>query len=295
MYCHDAKNRPQRADAGRLAHLQNSKSVTAHIVGLSIGPRPGAPVLQSVNAELSGFTGIIGPSGSGKTTLLHAIGGFIQPDHGHIRFCGPNGGVVKPSVAIVTQNTLDIISTLPADVQVALPSLSRGVPYAEAIIGARSTLASVGIGVKEARRLPHRLSGGQRQRVAIARARMQQADIVLADEPTANLDDASARAVMELLKREAEAGRLVIVASHDRNLIIVYSDTLWRCEGGELKKEPKVKVVSGHALSRPTRERGNLGFRKPLAKSRLNKRNKQMNQSRMKANKRRQRNRRAGT
>ena len=165
---------------------------------------------------------IMGPSGSGKSTLLHVLGCLDRPTRGRYRFEGEELGsagealrsrIRQERIGFVFQ-FFHLLGRLDALGNVELPMLLAGTPRPERRGRAAAALEAVGL----ADRLHHRpdqLSGGQRQRVAIARAVVMDPDVLLADEPTGNLDRASAEEVMALLERMNREGRTLVVVTHD--------------------------------------------------------------------------------
>ena len=164
---------------------------------------------------------LAGPSGSGKSTLLHVLAGLTTPTRGRVVVAGSDLGTLAPgprdrwrgrSVGIVPQR-LHLVGALRVFDNLRLAQTLAGLPSDDARI--RAMLEAVHVG-DLAHRYPRELSQGQAQRVAIARAVINRPALVLADEPTANLDDAHAAAALELLRAQAqEAGATLVVASHD--------------------------------------------------------------------------------
>src|ERR671911_970824 len=164
---------------------------------------------------------VLGRSGSGKTTLLHVIAGLIRPTEGEVEVAGENlcrleGARLDrwraTSVGIVLQ-ALHLVKHLSVRDNLRLAQYLAKAPQDDKRID--DTLGALGVGAKSARR-PSELSQGEQQRVAIARAVVNRPKLVLADEPTANLDDAAAASVVELLAAQAERqGATLIVATHD--------------------------------------------------------------------------------
>ena len=176
-----------------------------------------------LTVERGEFLALIGPSGSGKSTLMAILGCLDSPTDGTYALDGRRvNGLSGSELANIRNEKIGFIfqlyNLLPkASVQrnVELPMLYAGVPRKERRRRALELLERVGIPEK-ARSLPGTLSGGQRQRVAVARALANRPALLLADEPTANLDDAHAAAALELLRTQAlEAGATLVVASHD--------------------------------------------------------------------------------
>ena len=177
----------------------------------------------SVAIEAGEFTTLVGPSGSGKTTLLNQIGALDEPDSGRIQVAGEEiTGLSRKKrtllrlwkVGFVFQE-YNLIGVLSAQENVEYVLMLRGVPFRERRAEARRILVEVGLQGLE-RRLPHELSGGQQQRVAVARAIVSKPAIVLADEPTANLDSTTGAALLDLMRKlNAEHGITFVVSTQD--------------------------------------------------------------------------------
>ncbi len=164
---------------------------------------------------------VLGASGSGKSTLLHALAGLIQPSEGEIEVAGENLRRLEgarldrwrgTTVGIVLQ-ALHLVKHLSVRDNLRLAQYLAHVPQDDARIS--DTLAALGVGPKAGRR-PTELSQGEQQRVAIARAVVNRPKLLLADEPTANLDDTAAARVVDLLSEQAARhGATLVVATHD--------------------------------------------------------------------------------
>jgi putative ABC transport system ATP-binding protein len=164
---------------------------------------------------------VLGPSGCGKTTLLHVLAGLVRPSEGQVEVAGENllkleGARLDrwraTTVGIVLQ-ALHLVKHLSVRDNLRLAQYLAKAPQDDARID--DTLGALGVGAKSPRR-PSELSQGEQQRVAIARAVVNRPKLVLADEPTANLDDASAATVIDLLAEQAARhGATLVVATHD--------------------------------------------------------------------------------
>lgn len=173
------------------------------------------------------FSTLIGASGSGKTTLLNLIGCIDKPSGGSVEVCGAAvAGLGDDAVAdfrarnigFIFQN-FSLVPVLSAYENVEYPLLLVGMPAAERRERTAAMLDAVGLSA-QARQLPNELSGGQKQRVAIARALVKGPQVVLADEPTANLDSATGASIIALMRKvQAESRTTFIFASHDPQLI----------------------------------------------------------------------------
>ncbi|MEU0496103.1 ABC transporter ATP-binding protein [Mycobacterium sp. NPDC006124] len=183
--------------------------------------------LDRVTLRINGgeFTSIVGPSGAGKSTLLQLLGALDSPDSGSIQFNGTEIATMtdeqqstfrRHQVGFVFQ-FFNLLPTLTAWENVALPMLLDGKRLRRVRADAVALLDRVGLGDRIDHR-PAELSGGQMQRVAVARALMMDPPLILADEPTGNLDSSTGAAIMELLRdvsRTDGAGRAVIMVTHD--------------------------------------------------------------------------------
>ena len=168
------------------------------------------------------FVAIVGPSGSGKSTLLSLLGGLDRPTHGHIELEGQDLGRV-PDRALADYRlqrvgtifqTFNLVPTLSARENVALPMALAGAPRSERRARAERLLEVVGLR-ERAGFPPSRLSGGEQQRVAVARALANRPGLLLADEPTGNLDTAAGAGVMALIEELHRAGATVVLVTHD--------------------------------------------------------------------------------
>jgi putative ABC transport system ATP-binding protein len=181
----------------------------------------------SLDVPFHRFTMVVGPSGSGKTTLLNLIGCIDTPSSGTVEICGTDIGRLSDSaladfraqnIGFVFQG-FNLVPVLSAYENVEYPLLLVGMSAGERRDRTLAMLEAVGL-ADHAKRWPNALSGGQKQRVAIARALVKQPQLVLADEPTANLDTATGAAVIELMHDIQRRYRTTFVFStHDPHLI----------------------------------------------------------------------------
>ena len=171
------------------------------------------------------FVAVIGPSGSGKSTLLNVIGALDQPTSGEVVLCGqPLARLSRTELARVHSTTIgfvfqafNLVPGISASENVALPAVLARKRMAEYRDEVAHLLDLVGLAEK-ADRLPGQLSGGEQQRVAFARALIMDPPIVLADEPTGNLDTKAGEGIVELLEASHDAGRTIVLVTHDLRL-----------------------------------------------------------------------------
>ena len=189
------------------------------------------------------YLSIMGPSGSGKTTLFNMIGALDRPTKGEVKV----GGVSLPSLSPLELSffrcrhigyvfqTYNLIHWLSALENVMMPSIYLGKTDEEATESATAILRRVGLGERLGHK-PLELSGGQQQRVAIARALVNEPSIILADEPTANLDTATGEDIIGLLSRLCrEDGVTVVTATHDHKMLAASNRIVW-IEGGSVMR-----------------------------------------------------------
>ncbi|MCL2842818.1 MAG: ABC transporter ATP-binding protein [Oscillospiraceae bacterium] len=198
-------------------------------------------VLNNISADFEAgkFTAIVGPSGSGKTTLLSIMAGLDLPTTGGVEIDGEDLASMdlnryrREKVAMIFQ-AFQLFPLLTALENVCYPMDMNKTPKGEAKKRAIALLESVGIDGEKHKRYPANLSGGEQQRVAIARALSTGAKVILADEPTGNLDKTNGKIVVDILKRLAhEQGYAVIVVTHDP-AIAEASDVVYRMSDGAI-------------------------------------------------------------
>ena len=191
---------------------------------------PGEPPIRaldgvSLRVDEGEMVAIVGPSGSGKSTLLHIIGTLDQPTSGIVRLAGVetsamsdrNLSAVRSQLLGFVYQQFGLLDGMSALENVANGLLYSGIAPARRRAAAREALERVGLGHR-LEHIPSKLSGGERQRVAMARAIINRPAIVLADEPTGNLDSKSGTSVMELITELHQEGRTIIIITHDREL-----------------------------------------------------------------------------
>jgi ABC-type lipoprotein export system ATPase subunit len=180
----------------------------------------------SLSVASGEFVGLLGTSGSGKSTLLNLIAGLDRPTSGTLMVFGHDlAGMTRDQLSVHRRSNVgmifqafNLISTMTALENVALAMMFAGVPRAARDRRARELLGQVGLGDRAAHR-PNELSGGEQQRVSIARAMANNPEILLADEPTGNLDSKTAREILDLLRALNQSGkRTIILVTHDAAL-----------------------------------------------------------------------------
>lgn len=201
------------------------------------------------------FVALMGASGSGKSTLLHLLGALDTPDAGEIRFRGEAlRGLADPAafrarnIGFVFQS-FHLLPTLTAVENVQVPMFEMGWPLRERQRRAVALLALVGMSHR-LDHLPKKLSGGERQRVAIARSLANEPGILLADEPTGNLDTASSAQIMQLLNQlHQEKGHTIILVTHDPAIARNADRLVTMRDGQVVSDEPLSKSAPGSHAS----------------------------------------------
>lgn len=211
-------------------------------VGLRYDPKSGAEVLRDLTFSVpeGGFRWLLGPSGAGKTSLLRLMYLGIRPTSGRLFLLGAEVGArkrralpqMRRKIGVVFQE-FRLLSHLSAFDNVALPLRLAGRPEGQIKADVTEMLRWVGLS-KQAEARPAQLSGGEQQRVAIARAVVVRPSLLVADEPTGNLDDLQAERLMQLLREMNRLGTTVVVATHNEGLVTRYPAPELRLERGRL-------------------------------------------------------------
>ncbi|MBF6436266.1 ABC transporter ATP-binding protein [Nocardia cyriacigeorgica] len=201
----------------------------------------------SLDIAAGEFTSIIGPSGSGKSTLLHLLGALDSPDSGSIRFQGEEIGSLdeerqsefrRHRVGFVFQ-FFNLLPTLSAWENVAIPKLLDSTGLRKAKPRALELLDRVGL-AERAEHRPAEMSGGQMQRVAVARSLIMDPPLILADEPTGNLDSKTGASILELLGEVAGSGNSVVMVTHDMGAVR-YCDRVITLRDGKIGSDERAE------------------------------------------------------
>ncbi|MBN1864625.1 MAG: ABC transporter ATP-binding protein [Victivallales bacterium] len=200
------------------------------------------------------YISVMGPSGSGKSTLFNMVGALDTPTSGYVEVADVNLTKLSPrQLAFFRGNHIgyvfqsyNLMPAYDAIENVALPLIFCGVPHNQAVERAKEVLKRVGLGERMHHK-PDELSGGQQQRVAVARALANTPAIILADEPTANLDLKTGEEIISLLKElSIENNVTVITATHDHKMLVVSDRIVWIKDGGidkiQTSAEANIKV-----------------------------------------------------
>jgi putative ABC transport system ATP-binding protein len=209
---------------------------------------------------------IMGPSGSGKSTLMHIVGLLDHPTNGVVTVDGEDVSGMKPNELATVRNkrigfvfqSFNLLARTTAQVNVELPLVYSGISGAERSRRARAALERVGLGSRLGH-MPNQLSGGQQQRVAIARALVTEPSIVLADEPTGNLDSTSGIEVMQILQDLNDAGITVVLVTHDAR-VARHAQRVVHIEDGQIVLNELVECrISAREEAERLEAEGSLG------------------------------------
>ena len=208
--------------------------------------------LDGVNVDIpeKSFTVVMGPSGSGKSTLLYLVGGLDRPTGGQIAVNGQRLDEMdenrlaifrRKMVGFIFQS-FNLVQSMTAEENVGFPMLFAGIPTRERKRRSKELLEQVGL-ADRAHHRPNELSGGQQQRVAIARSLVNDPELVLADEPTGNLDTASGASIMQLLSDLHHSGRAVLVVTHDARMVRFATHKIFLLDG-KVVSEDKYRTAN---------------------------------------------------
>ncbi|HEY0791462.1 MAG TPA: ABC transporter ATP-binding protein [Chthoniobacterales bacterium] len=223
-------------------------SVVIRIQGITKEYRMGHAVIQALKGvdlliQRNEYLAIMGPSGSGKSTLMNMLGCLDTPTEGLYEFNGKDVASMEDDELADIRNreigfvfqTFNLLPRSTSLENVALPLVYAGVPAAERERRAADALMSVGL-LDRLRHRPNELSGGQRQRVAIARALVNQPSLILADEPTGNLDSRTGREIMALFEQLYERGNTIVVVTHEEE-VALHARRIVRLRDGEIESD----------------------------------------------------------
>lgn len=203
-----------------------------------------------LNLPEGSFNVLMGPSGSGKSTLLYLVGGLDWPTSGHILVDGERIDQMdenqlaqyrRDKLGFIFQS-FNLITTMTAQANVAFPLRFSGIKKSTRMKRAKELLTHMGLG-KRMDHKPTELSGGQQQRVAVSRALVNNPNLILADEPTGNLDTQSGIIIMNLLKELREEGKTILVATHDPRMLQYATNTIFLIDGKEVTEEMYRKTI----------------------------------------------------
>lgn len=211
----------------------------------------------NLSVEAGEFLAISGPSGSGKSTLLNLIGCIDKPTAGRVRIAGVDTSRLGPSALTTLRRekigfvfqTFNLIPVFTAAENVEFPLLVQGLPGRERRERVAEALDSVGLGARAGHR-PDLLSGGERQRVAVARAIVHRPALVLADEPTANLDTRNATQLIDLMRElNRRLGLTFVFSTHDQRLLEHTARIVTLCDGRVVGDESTEGVIHEQVLA----------------------------------------------
>ena len=215
----------------------------------------------NLKIEPGEFTSIMGPSGSGKSTMMNILGCLDRPTSGEYFLDGKEiagydddelAHTRNAKIGFVFQN-FNLLAKLTAQENVALPLVYAGVDEEERMERAKKALEAVGLGERLEHK-PMEMSGGQRQRVAIARALINNPAIIMADEPTGNLDTKSSYEIMDIFKKMNESGKTVVMVTHNMQQAVRVSDDTAFFLVGEMVEFGDTKTIFSYPKDKRTED-----------------------------------------
>lgn len=204
-----------------------------------------------VSIPSSSFTVVMGPSGSGKSTLLYLVGGLDWPTSGQIIVDGTEvekmdenalADYRRNKIGFIFQS-FNLVANMTAEANVAFPLRFSGVKKKNRIERAEELMEKVGLKDRIGHK-PTELSGGQQQRVAVARALINDPPLILADEPTGNLDSTSGQAIMTMLDELRQAGKTILVATHDPRMLNYATHKIFLLDGRMVDEKQYLESIS---------------------------------------------------
>jgi len=254
-----SRSAPRRGGPGGIAPPEGTLLRTSKLVKEYRADGVTVEAIRGVDIDLAvgEFVAIMGPSGSGKSTLLHVLGGLEPATGGEIWLLGQRvDGLSTAGWAILRRRHVgfvfqffNLLSNMTAADNVELPALLAGATPRQARRRREELLAELGLADK-ARTAPARLSGGEQQRVALARALANEPSLLLADEPTGNLDSSNTRDVLRLLRRAHVDGQAILMVTHDARVASMADRVINLFDGmvaGDTKLVPIPRRVNGVA------------------------------------------------
>ena len=202
-----------------------------------------------IKVEKGDFVAIMGPSGSGKSTAMNLVGSLDTATKGEVRLSGRDISHLDESqlaqlrgkkIGFIFQS-FNLIPNLTAKENVMLPMMFQRIPKEERERKAEEIMKLVDLQDRE-NHYPNQLSGGQQQRVAIARALANEPDVILADEPTGNLDTKTGHKVMDFLEELHKKGKTIVMVTHDANLAKEHARTIYWLKDGKVEKVTRGKL-----------------------------------------------------
>jgi putative ABC transport system ATP-binding protein len=236
--------------------MKKSEEIIIHLDNVSRYYHMGESVVKAVDGinlsiKKGDFVAVMGPSGSGKSTSMHLIGSLDVPTKGHIYLDGHDISSLHESdlaqirgknIGFIFQQ-FNLIPTLTVKENVMLPLSLQGTSLEEREEKVNALLKKMEL-TERADHFPNQISGGQQQRVAIARALANDPEVILADEPTGNLDTKTGEIVMEYLEKLNDEGKTIVMVTHSPELVKEYADIVYWLKDGKIQKVTTKKSKS---------------------------------------------------